>query len=116
MNRTNTRRATAYASFAALLCAMPFEFAKSQQTSSPSNIRYELFADSPGESYLRYLQTTGLVPLYPWSSRPFSQRELGVLVPKDTLHPWAERFRDESKPLSVIQYGFILPTLSGRYN
>jgi hypothetical protein len=95
---------------------MPFQFAVSQQTSSPSNIRYELFADSPGESYLRYLQTTGRVPLYPWSYRPFSQRELGVLIPKDTLHPWASRFRDESRSFSLFRYGFIQPSVSLRYN
>jgi hypothetical protein len=116
MNRTNTRRSAAYASFAAFLCAMPFQFAKSQQTSSSSNIRYELFADSPGESYLRYLQTTGLVPLYPWSSRPFSQRELKTLIPKDTLHPWAQRFRDESRTYLGFRYGLIQPSVSLRYN
>src|SRR3954462_5450661 len=97
MNRTITHRSAALASFVALLCAMPVEFASSQQTVTGSNIRYELFADAPGESYLRYLQTTGLVPLYPWSARSFSQRELRVLIPKDTLHPWAERFREQSR-------------------
>lgn len=95
---------------------MPFQFVKAQQTSSSSNIRYELFADSPGESYLRYLQTIGLVPLYPWSARAFSQRELRVLTPKDTLHPWSQRFRDESKPFFLFRYGFIQPAVSARYN
>ena len=116
MNRTNTRHAAAYAWFAALLCAMPFQFAGSQQTSSSSNIRYDLFADSPGENYLRYLQTTGLVPLYPWSSRSFSQRELGVLIPKDTLHPWVQRFREQSLSYSRFRYGLVQPSGSARYN
>ena len=116
MNRTDTRRAAACASFASLLCAMPFQFAGSQQTSSTSSIRYELFADTPGENYLRYLQTTGRSPLYPWSARAFSQRELGILIPKDTLHPWADRFRDQSLSYRRFKYGLIQPTISARYN
>ncbi len=109
-------RANALRLFVGLLCAMPLRLASAQQTQSPSNIRYELFADSPGESYLRYLQTTGAVPLYPWSARPFSQRELRVLIPKDTLNPWAQRFRDESRAYSRFRYGFIQPSASLRYN
>ena len=116
MNRTITRRAQALASLVALLCATPFQFANSQQTPTASNIRYELFADSPGESYLRYLQTTGLVPLYPWSARSFSQRELSALIPKDTLHPWANRFLDQSRTFSQFKYGLIQPSTSARYN
>ena len=109
-------RANALRLFVGLLCAMPLRLASAQQTQSPSNIRYELFADSPGESYLRYLQTTGAVPIYPWSARPFSQRELRVLIPKDTLNPWAQRFRDESRAYSRFRYGFIQPSASLRYN
>ncbi|HUQ48643.1 MAG TPA: hypothetical protein VM053_10415 [Gemmatimonadaceae bacterium] len=116
MNRTNTRRAAAYASFAALLSAMPFQFAKSQQTSSSSNVRYELFANSQAESYLRYLQTTGLVPLYPWSARSFSRRELGVLIPKDSVHPWASRFSEVSRTYWKLKYGVIQPSVATQYN
>jgi hypothetical protein len=116
MNRTNTRRNEVLAAFVCLLCATPFQLAAAQQTSSPSSIRYELFADSPGENYLRYLQTTGSAPLYPWSIRAFSQRELNTLIPKDTLHPWADRFTDESSSFAGAKYGLIQPTLSARYN
>src|SRR6476469_4395683 len=112
MNRTIACRASALASFVALLCATPFQPAKAQQTPAESHIRYELFADAPGESYLRYLQTTGLVPLYPWSARSFSQRELRTLIPKDTLHPWAARFREESRSISGLKYGLIQPSIS----
>jgi len=101
--------------FVALLCATPPRSASAQQSQS-SNIRYELFADSPGESYLRYLQTTGAVPLYPWSSRSFSPRELNRLIPKDTLHPWASRFREDSRSYLGVRYGLIQPSASLRYN
>src|SRR5665647_3042634 len=115
MNRTNRRCASALPLFVALLCATSPQFARAQQTSS--NIRYELFADSPGESYLRYLQTTGVVPLYPWAARSFSQRELKTLITKDTLHPWSQRLRDESSSSSYgIRYGLIQPSASMRYN
>lgn len=116
MNRTVTLRASALASFVALLCAMPVQVAGSQQTPTASNIRYELFADASGESYLRYLQTIGLVPLYPWSVRSFSQRELRRIIPKDTLHPWAQRLSDESRSFLGFKYGLIQPSISTRYN
>lgn len=115
MNRTNTCRAIAPQLFATLLCATISRPASAQQA-EPSNIRFELFADSPGESYLRYLQTTGAVPLYPWSSRSFSPREIKRLIPKDTLNPWASRLGDDSRSFLGIGYGLIEPTISTRYN
>ena len=101
--------------FVALLFAVLSQRSNAQQPES-SNIRYELFADSPGESYLRYLQTTGAVPLYPWSSRSFSQRELKTLLPKDTANPWSSRFREESRTYRGVRYGLIQPASSIRYN
>lgn len=116
MNRTSTRSAAALASFISFLCASPLQSARSQEAPPASGIRHELFADSPGENYLRYLQTVGLTPLYPWAMRPFSQRELKSLIPRDTLHPWAERLRDDSKSYAGVSYGLIQPSLSARYN
>jgi hypothetical protein len=69
-----------------------------------------------GENYLRYLQTVGLVPLYPWSSRAFSPRELDRLVPKDSAHPWQGRFAAEYDTLYGIQYDFHSPDIAMRYN
>ena len=115
MNRTNARGAIALQVFASLLCATISRPSFAQQAEQ-SNIRHELFADSPGESYLRYLQTTGVVPAYPWSSRAFSQRELMMLVPKDTLHPWASRFREDNRSYKGLRYGLIQPAGSVRYN
>ena len=116
MNRTKGRGSFAIPVFVGLLCATSAQLAKAQQSESSASIRYELFADTPGESYLRYLQTTGTVPLYTWSARAFSQRELRRLIPNDTLHPWASRFRDNSRTLSGIHYGIVQPSVSARYN
>ncbi len=65
---------------------------------------------------MRYLQTTGAVPLYPWSSRSFSPRELKKLIPKDSLNSWASRLRDDSKSSRGIRYGLIQPTAAIHYN
>ena len=102
--------------FAALVCNFVAHPARSQETSSAGTIQYELFADSPGEVYLRYLQSMGLVPLYPWSIRAFSPREIDRLVPKDTVHPWVNRFRDHTSKLGPVRYSLIQPTTSFRYN
>jgi hypothetical protein len=43
------------------------------------------------ERYLRILQLAGKSPVYPWSVRGFSPREIDSLAPTDSLHPWAAR-------------------------
>ncbi|HET8655699.1 MAG TPA: capsule assembly Wzi family protein [Longimicrobiaceae bacterium] len=64
----------------------------------------ELLVDSEGENYLRLLQVTGDVAAYPWSIRSFSPRELARLLPRDSLHPWAARYR---RPLHGDGPGWI---------
>jgi len=54
--------------------------------------RSEVFAGGELENYLRALQATGQVALYPWSVRAFSPREVDSLVPVDEAHPWATRY------------------------
>lgn len=51
-----------------------------------------VFAGGDLENYLRYLQTLGVVPMYPWGARAFSPVELDRLVPADTAHPWGRRY------------------------
>jgi hypothetical protein len=62
------------------------------QGSSPVPVHAELFAGGEFEEYLRTLQVTGRVPLYPWSIRGFSRLELGRLAPVDSVHPWVGRY------------------------
>ncbi|MDP3768003.1 MAG: capsule assembly Wzi family protein, partial [Dehalococcoidia bacterium] len=54
--------------------------------------RSEIFAGGELENYLRLLQMTGAVPLYPWSVRAFSPGEVDRLVPRDSAHPWVGRY------------------------
>lgn len=44
------------------------------------------------EDYLRTLQVAGKTAPYPWSIRGFSVPEVERLAPRDSAHPWAERY------------------------
>lgn len=90
--------------------------ASAQAGDSLDSFRSEVFAGSIPESYLRYLQTSGLVPLYPWASRAFSPHEIDRLVPADTAHPWAERFADSERDFRGIRYGILSPEVTFRFN
>ena len=115
MNRTKSQlfRTFAAVAIAATFIAWP---AAGSQEGAGGSFRSELFVGAPAESYLRYLQTTGKVPLYPWSSRAFSQRELRKLIPRDSAHPWSARLVDESRETAGIRYGVIKPSTTLRFN
>ena len=116
MNRTEAHLVRALASAVALFisASSPIE---AQQAEDAGSFRWELFANTPAESYLRYLQTTGSVPLYPWSSRAFSPRELDRLVPRDTIiHPWRSRLISDTRTYGALRFGLIDPSSSIRYN
>ena len=53
------------------------------------------------EDYLRVLQISGVVPLYPWSIRGFSPREITRLAGADTLGPWKVGRRLPTRLLSA---------------
>src|SRR4029078_80406 len=112
MNRKSANGARAVC---ALLTVFP-SIAGAQVTAGDRSVRHEIFSHSVADHYLRYLQTIGKVPLSPWSSRPFSQRELSTLLPKDSLHPWAERFDKTAWGNGGVSFGFIQPATSLRFN
>jgi hypothetical protein len=87
-----------------------------QSPATGDSFRSEFFVGSPPENYLRYLQTVGLVPLYPWSSRPFSPRELDHLIPTSGDHPWRARLLASDRSFYGIRYDFVRPTATFRYN
>jgi len=60
------------------------------------DVRGEVFVGSEMERYLRVLQVAGGAPLYPWTVRGLSTRELDRAMPLDSLHPWARRYRLEA--------------------
>ena len=116
MNRTETFLLRALAGVIAMLISIS-TVATSQEGDAPGSYRWELFVNTPAESYLRYLQTTGKVPLYPWSSRAFSPREINRLVPADSVrHPWHSRLVSDARTAGSFRYGAIDPSSSIRYN
>jgi hypothetical protein len=58
-------------------------------------------AGSEMEDYLRVMQIAGKVPLYPWSIRGFSRREITRLATADSTGPWKLRDRFNSAPITV---------------
>lgn len=57
------------------------------------------------ETYLRYLQIAGDVPLYPWTARGFSPSELRRLSVGRQAHPWTGRpaFVDRQRTASPLR-------------
>ena len=87
------------------------------QSSPPVDVRDEYFADSELEGYLRTLQTLGLSPVYPWSLRKFSPREVDRLMPADTArHPWASRYDFSPSPSERTYARWVRPQVATRYN
>jgi hypothetical protein len=58
-------------------------------------------AGSEMEDYLRVMQIAGKVPLYPWSIRAFSRREITRLATGDSTGPWKLRDRFNSAPVTA---------------
>jgi hypothetical protein len=58
-------------------------------------------AGSEYEDYLRVMQIAGMVPLYPWSIRGFSRREITRLAMADSTGPWRLRDRLNTGLISV---------------
>ncbi|MBA3341150.1 MAG: hypothetical protein H0T48_04875 [Gemmatimonadaceae bacterium] len=81
-----------------------------------ASLRAEVFVGSDPENYLRYLQTTGRVPGYPWSTRAFSARELDRLIPRDSAHPWRRRLANDGRSIGPVRWDIIDPSAAFRYN
>jgi capsule assembly protein Wzi len=78
--------------------------------------RAEVFAGGELENYLRYLQTLGVVPLYPWGLRAFSPAELDRLFPADSSHPWAAHYDLTPRHTTGTVLDWVMPTTSARVN
>ena len=66
-------------------------------------------AGSDYEQYLRAAQIGGIAPLYPWSIRSFSRREIERLVTADTTGPWklGSRFSKSEFALGSLDLGGV---------
>lgn len=83
-------------------------------SAQPLPVWGEVFVGSELESYLRDLQLLGEAPLYPWSIRSFSQREVGKLAPADTTLPWARRYAFDAKDRARV--ALLRPGVTVRWN
>lgn len=78
--------------------------------------RGEVFAGSEFEEYLRTLQLLGDVPLYPWSVRSFSPRELDRLAPRVLGNPWELRYPSSPHAGRGARIGIVPPTAQVLFN
>lgn len=71
--------------------------------------RSEVFVNSELENYLRFLQSEGTAPLYPWSIRAFSPQEVDRIAPPDSAHPWAERYALANDTSRGVRWDWVRP-------
>lgn len=102
--------ATALAAWGALVVAP-----RADAQSRAPDVRAEAVTGGEVESYLRVLQVAGIAPLYPWSIRGFSPREVDRLLPASTTHPWARRLPPAD---SAARHRLVLlrPEVEGLFN
>jgi hypothetical protein len=85
------------------------------QSAAPTEAPHHLMVGSSDEDYLRYLQTAGLAPLYPWSLREFSQPELARMSVKKGSHPWSGKGDYQASP-SGRSFSILPVNAVFRYN
>jgi hypothetical protein len=76
-----------------------------QSTVSIEGARGGVAAGGELDNYLRYLQTTGQVPLAAWGLRPFSAAEVDALTAIKGAHPWKDSWMfksDSARHFSVL--------------
>lgn len=99
---------------AALLLAGPLT-AAAQATRSGVGLN-EVFADSELEDYLRYLQIGGSVPLYPWTVRSFSPREVDRILPTTADHIWSAHYPLVADTTAGFRWNVVPPRARVIYN
>jgi hypothetical protein len=76
---------------AAVLAMWGAGVAEARAQETRRELPVNVFVGTESENYLRYLQTLGVTPAFPWSARMFSSEALGRLAPLSDDHPWAAR-------------------------
>ena len=84
---------------ALLLSVLSVSEISSAQRSRVSVLDFQ--TGSEFEDYLRVIQVAGIAPLYPWSIRGFSRREITKLAAADSLGPWRLKDRLTASRISV---------------
>jgi hypothetical protein len=88
---------------ACTLTVIFFLLAVAEQTSAQDSrlTVLDFTTGSEMEDYLRVMQIAGKVPLYPWSIRGFSRRELIHLATADSTGPWRLRSRFNTSAIAA---------------
>jgi hypothetical protein len=86
------------------------------QETGPIDARWEVFANSELDDYLRLMQLAGRSTWYPWSIRALSRKQVEGLAPENDLDPWSRRFRFEAREDPKIGWAVIRPTSSVVFN
>lgn len=91
-------------------------------TAAAQEVRGVSAGSAPGmvgsewEEYLRFLQTLGTAPAYPWSVRAFSPAEVDRILPADSLHPWSAEQPRDGDPASGLRVRWIAPQVDVIHN
>jgi hypothetical protein len=80
------------------------------------NVAPEVFSGSVLERYLRVLQLSGDATGYPWSIRSLSPGEVERMAPRDSAHPWADRYSLRGDTSAALQLQWIRPSTRLDYN
>ena len=86
------------------------------QETGPIDARWEVFANSELDNYLRLMQLAGRSTWYPWSIRALSRKQVEGLAPENDLDPWSRRFRFEARDDEKLGWAVIRPTRSVVFN
>ena len=78
--------------------------------------RWEVFASSELDDYLRLMQLAGQSTWYPWSIRSLSRKQVEALTPENNLDPWSRRFRFEARDDPKVGWAVIRPMSSVVFN
>ncbi len=71
---------------------------------------------SEAERYLRVLQVAGKAPLYPWTLRGFTPREISRVLPDAEEHPWRHRLDFTLEEPQGVERGWVLPEAGILFN
>ena len=86
------------------------------QEPGPLDARWEVFANSELDQYLRLMQLTGQSKWSPWSIRSLSRKQIEALTPESGVDPWARRFAFEARDDPAMGWAVIRPTSSVIFN
>ena len=99
----------------ALAAAALFPVVLPAQSTASTAAPHHVVVGSSDEDYLRYLQIAGLVSVYPWSIREFSQPELDKLAAAQGSHPRSGK-GDFVDPPSRFSFTLLPVNAVLRYN